>query len=40
MLLGHLFVFAFPFISGLLKGLDFAFIMARLDVGLSESAQG
>jgi len=39
MLLGHLFVLAFPFVSGLLKSLDFAFVMAGLDIGLSESVE-
>jgi hypothetical protein len=38
MLLGHLLVFALPFVSGLFKGLDFTLVVAGFDVGLSESA--
>jgi hypothetical protein len=34
--LGHLFVLGFPLVAGLLEGLDFAFVVARLDVGLAE----
>ena len=34
--LGHLFVLGFPLVAGLLEGLDFAFVVAGLDVGLAE----
>lgn len=34
--LGHLFVLGFPLVSGLLEGLDFAFVVAGFDVGLAE----
>lgn len=34
--LGHLLVLGFPLVSGLLEGLDFAFVVAGLDVGLAE----
>jgi hypothetical protein len=34
--LGHLFVFRFPLVSGLLESLDFTFEVAGFDVGLAE----
>jgi len=34
--LGHLLVLCFPLVAGLLESLDFAFVVARLDVGLAE----
>lgn len=34
--LGHLLVLGLPLVSGLLEGLDFAFVVAGLDVGLAE----
>jgi hypothetical protein len=34
--LGHLFVLGLPLVAGLLEGLDFAFVVAGLDVGLTE----
>lgn len=39
MLLGHLLVLAFPFVPGLLKGLDFTLIVTGLDISLSEPTQ-
>jgi len=36
--LGHLLVLGFPLVAGLLEGLDFALVVARLDVGLAEPA--
>lgn len=38
MFLGHLLVLVLPLVASLLECLDFAFKMAGLDVGLSESA--
>jgi hypothetical protein len=34
--LSHLFVLGLPLVSGLLESLDFAFVVAGLDVGLAE----
>jgi hypothetical protein len=34
--LGHLLVLGFPLVAGLLESLDFAFVVAGLDVGLAE----
>jgi len=35
-LLGHLLVFGLPLVAALLEGLDFAFVVTGLDVGLAE----
>ena len=37
MLLGHLLVLRLPFIASLLQRLHLAFVVASLDIGLSES---
>jgi hypothetical protein len=34
--LGHFFVLGFPLVAGLFEGLDFAFVVTRLDIGLAE----
>lgn len=39
-LLRHLLVLGFPLVAGLLESLDFAFEVARLDVGLAEPGKG
>ena len=38
-LLGHLLVLLLPLVAGGLESLDFAFVVAGFDVGLSKSAQ-
>ena len=38
--LGHLLVLGLPLVAGLLESLDFAFVVAGLDVGLAEPKRG